>query len=509
MALPAPLRRATALADAFMRLVPKLAMALLAGVFLVVAVFTTWRVRGELSAFDRDLRRDQRVIGLTAAAAVSQVPSRADAEGLVESIDASREAMHIRFVSLDKPAGARRGPLTFIPPDQKPRAGAWLQQEQRLTSGPRRGDYLVTYVAAPRADDPNGAIELAQPLAPRTAYISRGVSNVLASSAAMLVVAGLIVSLIGARLVGKPVSELIAAARRIGAGNFDARLAVHRKDELGELARALSSMSTELEAARRRMTDETEARIRALEQLRHAERLVTLGHLASVLAHEIGTPLNVVAGHAKLIATGKLSGDAARESSATIGSQCERMTQIVRGILDYARRKPPRRIWLPASDLVRQVCDLLQGLAEQQRVNLLLEPPDGEAQLFVDPGQVQQAFINLVMNAIQASRAGGQVVLRVSTEPRDQAQGSDADYVVLSVSDQGPGISPDTREQIFEPFFTTKANGEGTGLGLSVVRDIVNEHGGFVEVASTPNDGSTFRLCLPQQIHHERESTSR
>src|SRR4029079_19530443 len=122
----------------------------------------------------------------------------------------------------------------------------------------------------------NGAIELAQPLAPRTAYISRGVSNVLASSAALLVVCGLLVALIGVRLVGKRVSELIAAARRIGAGNFDAMLALHRKDELGELARALSSMSTELGAARRRMTDETEARIRALEQLRHAERLVTL-----------------------------------------------------------------------------------------------------------------------------------------------------------------------------------------------------------------------------------------
>jgi two-component system NtrC family sensor kinase len=398
------------------------------------------------------------------------------------------------------PPGPRSAPVTPIAPEQRPKRGAWIQQEQPLEAGTSRGDHLVTYVAAPVADDPNGAIELAQPLAPRTGYISRGVSNVLASSAAMLVVCGLIVALIGARLVGKPVSDLIAAARRIGAGDFSASIAVQRQDEFGELARALSSMSAELETARRKMTDETEARISALEQLRHAERLVTLGQLASVLAHEIGTPLNVVGGHAKLIATGKLAGESARESAGVIGGQCERMTQIVRGILDYSRRKPPRRMWIPASDLIRQVCELLHGLAEQRRVSLVLEPDEAEAELFVDPGQLQQAFINLVMNAIQASRAGSQVRLRVSTALRNTIESAAAEsYVVLSVSDQGPGILPESREQIFEPFFTTKTNGEGTGLGLSVARDIVQEHGGFVEVASAPDEGSTFRLYLPQR----------
>ena len=482
-----------------MRLVPKLAMALLAGVFLVVAIFTAWRVRGELAEFDRDIRRDHRVIGLTAAAAVSHVPTREDAVRLVESIDATREAMHIRFVSLAAPPGSRLGPLTSIAVEQRPKPGAWLQREERVESEAPRGDYLVTHVAAPVADDPNGAIELAQPLALRTGYISRGVSNVLTSSLTMLVVCGLIVSLIGARLVGKPVSDLISAARRIGAGDFSATVAVQRKDEFGELARALSSMSTELEVARRKMTDETEARIRALEQLRHAERLVTLGHLASVLAHEIGTPLNVVAGHAKLIATGRLLGDAARESGATIGSQCERMTQIVRGILDYARRKPPRRIWIPAADLVRQVHDLLRGLAEQQGVSLVVEQQDSGAKLFADPGQLQQALINLVMNAIQASRSGSRVRLGVSTELRTPGSDASGEYVVLSVSDQGPGISPDSRQQIFEPFFTTKTNGEGTGLGLSVARDIVREHEGLLEVTANADEGSTFRLYLPQR----------
>jgi len=482
-----------------MRLVPKLALALLAGVFFVIAIFTAWRVRGEMQAFDHDIRRDHRVIGLTAAAAVARTRTREDAVRLVQRIDGSRENIRIRFVSLGANPAAALAPLVTIDPDGAPAPGAWIQTEQRLDDHGTPNEHLATYVGAPVVDDLLGAVELTEPLTSRSAYISRGVSNVLASSVAMLLVCALIVAWIGARLVGTPVSELIGTVRRIGAGDFTAIGGVHRKDELGELARALRSMVSELEVARQRMTDESEARLRALDQLRHAERLATLGQLASVLAHEIGTPLNVIAGHAKLIATGKLVGDGARESGSTIGSQCERMTQIVRRILDYARRKAPRRSWIHASDVVQQVCDLLRGLAQQRAVELTIEPGHDETKLFVDPGQLQQAIINLVMNAIQASHEGGRVGLAVTAAMRDGATARE-EYVVLTVSDQGRGISPESQDHIFEPFFTTKPSGEGTGLGLSVARDIVREHGGFVQVFSRPNEGSIFQLFLPSRV---------
>ena len=150
--------------------------------------------------------------------------------------------------------------------------------------------------------------------------------------------------MIGARVVGKPVSQLIHATRRIGEGDFNVLDAIHRRDEFGELADALRSMSREIEAERLRTRREVEARIQALEQLRHAERLTTLGQLASVLAHEIGTPLNVIAGHGKLIAGGRLTTEGVSESATAIGEQSERITRIVRRILDYARRRPARRV---------------------------------------------------------------------------------------------------------------------------------------------------------------------
>jgi signal transduction histidine kinase len=197
----------------------------------------------------------------------------------------------------------------------------------------------------------------------------------------MLLVGGLAMALIGARVVGRPVAELISAARRIGAGEFDVLQSIRRRDELGELARAMRDMSLGLEAARDRAHEEAEARIRALEQLRHAERLSTLGQLASVLAHEVGTPLNVIAGHGKLIESGRLDQDATRESAATIRSQCDRITGIVRRILDYARRSPPKRLSVPASDVLLQTRSMLRGLAEQRSVELIVTTPPGDIDL--------------------------------------------------------------------------------------------------------------------------------
>jgi signal transduction histidine kinase len=182
------------------------------------------------------------------------------------------------------------------------------------------------------------------------------------------------------------------------------------------------------------------------------------------------------------------------------------MTQIVRRILDYARRRPPRRAWIDASDLMRRACELLGGLAEQRRVVLSFEKGE-ETRLFADPDQLQQALTNLIMNAIQASVAGQCIRLTTSSAPPESDARSDGSFVVLAVEDAGPGITDEVRHRMFEPFFTTKPPGEGTGLGLSVVRDIVEEHGGFVDVSSRAGEGSIFKLHLPKDPKHAGAST--
>lgn len=303
---------------------------------------------------------------------------------------------------------------------------------------------------------------------------------------------------IGARIVGRPISDLIAAARRIGEGNFDVVQSTARNDELGELARAMKTMSEDLAAERQRAHAEAEARIRALEQLRHADRLTTLGQLASVLAHEIGTPLNVIAGHGKMIENGKLSAVGVRDSAAAIGEQCGRITSIVRRVLDYARRKPARRAAIDALDTARTTRAMLHSLAERRGVSLHLDATTEHPMLFADSDQLQQALTNVVLNAVHASPA--QSAVSISVDAVDVSRGGQTgDFVVFRISDHGKGIDPKIAAHIFDPFFTTKPPGEGTGLGLSVARDIVEEHGGFIQVAES-SSGTVFEIYIPGRL---------
>jgi two-component system NtrC family sensor kinase len=490
-----------------LKLVPKLTVALFAGVFAVVAGFTVWRVQRDIELFDQDVRRVQRIVGVTAGAALSRTRTREDAIHLAQRVDQSREIIRVHYVSLGPHPPSKMRPLLSVPASELALPGTSRQFVKPRVPGTEIADLLVTYVAAPVVDEPLGAIELSQPLASRTEYAWRGVWSALASSLAMLALGGVTTAFIGARVVGKPVSELITAARRIGEGDFDVLDSIQRQDEFGELARALRAMSVELSTERDRTQVQAQARIRALEQLRHAERLTTLGQLASVLAHEIGTPLNVVAGHAKLVAGGKLDASEIRESALAIGVQCERITSIVRRVLDYARRRPPKRTQIDGSDVVGQTRALLRSLADLKGVELEVEISASPSDLFADPDQLQQVLINIVMNAVHASSAGGSV--RIGVEHSMQVvAGEPREFVVFAVRDVGSGIDEQVKDRIFEPFFTTKPPGDGTGLGLSVARDIVDEHGGFIDVSSVPNQGTVFMIYLPRRADDAGPSSS-
>jgi signal transduction histidine kinase len=475
--------------------VPKLALALFAGVVVVVAAYTAWQVRTDIQSFDQDARRDQRIVGITAGAALAKTRFREDAIRLAHRVDDSRELIRVRYVSLDAAAPRELRPVLRLQAAELAAAGSW-KQLVRPRNRDEAADLLVTYVAAPVVDDAFGAMELSQSLASATEYAWRGVWSALASSLAMALVGGTIMAVIGARVVGRPIAELIVAARRIGEGDFEALQFSERRDELGELARAMKVMSRDLADERRRASAEAEARIHALEQLRHADRLATLGQLASVLAHEMGTPLNVIAGHGKMIESERLGAAAVHDSARAIVEQCSRITSLVKRVLDYARRAPAKRAALDARTVASATKAMLQGLALKREVHLVLDTEEGPPlRALGDAGQLQQTLTNIVLNAVHASPAGATVHLGVRKAEKTR-NGNLKRYVVFTVRDTGCGIDPQLAGRVFEPFFTTKAPGEGTGLGLSIARDIVEEHGGFIELASS-DLGTTFEIYLP------------
>jgi len=283
-------------------------------------------------------------------------------------------------------------------------------------------------------------------------------------------------------------------------GDLSAPLELRQRDELGELANEINLMCE-------RLAEEQDARARATEQLRHADRLTTVGKLASGLAHELGTPLNVVSGRSKLIADREVEGQDVVDSARIVAEQADRMTALIRQLLDFARPRALRPAPLNITTLAGRVCQLVATIARKANVKLIPPAPDESLRLEADDGQLTQVLTNLIVNAIQsiapiqAPGASGtvEIVARtVDQVPPPYVGGPRQTWMAIEVRDTGTGMDDATRERIFEPFFTTKQVGDGTGLGLSVSWGIVREHGGWIDIASSPGAGATFTVYLPR-----------
>ena len=222
--------------------------------------------------------------------------------------------------------------------------------------------------------------------------------------------------------------------------------------------------------------------------------------MAAGLAHEIGTPLNVVTGRAELLASGKLDSKATRVSAQAIQSEAQRITRIVRELLDFARQNTPQRSCQNLNELITTTRELMETVAIKHHTNLHLSLPDSQLSANIDAGQIQQVLTNLIINAIQSAGNDGNVTITLTNAERKtpgNEGGTNNIYRTVIIADDGEGISAEDREHIFEPFFTTKDVGEGTGLGLSISHGIIQEHGGWIEVESSEGQGSAFSIFLP------------
>jgi signal transduction histidine kinase len=261
---------------------------------------------------------------------------------------------------------------------------------------------------------------------------------------------------------------------------------------MGELALEINAMCKQLAEAQSRVEAETRIRIAAVEQMRHADRLSIVGRLASGVAHELGTPLNVVLAHARLIARQQPQNDGAADAKVIV-EQGERMTSIIRQLLDLARRHTPNKRSEDVRSIVNSTLAVIEPVAAKHGVVLHASSSPHPIMANVDAEQMRQVVANLVMNAIQAQPGGGEV--RVRTE-------EDSLEMRIRVEDDGSGIPADALDRVFEPFFTTKEPGDGTGLGLTVSYGIVNDHGGRIEVESKQGKGTSFTVLLPRADVH-------
>ena len=481
-----------------MKLVNKLTIAFLAGVCAILVVNALLRVRREIALFESYSFRNHKLIGRALGAAVSAVwhtEGAAPALALVADANAGEGRVHVEWIG--------EAALQRLSP---PVSSSALERGEAVTrvSAPARGGELARCTYVPITVDGGGrsAIELSESLVEERAYVRKTILAAVWLTAALVGMCGLLAMLLGVWLVGRPMRALVVKARRVGAGDFGGPLRLRQRDEVGDLAHEMNAMCEQLALAHARLEAEAAARIATVEQLRHADRLTTVGKLASGIAHELGTPLNVVSGRAQMIVRGEAVGLEAVECARIVVDASTRMTKIIRQLLDFARRKSAHKEPRDVRVVVGETVSMLRALAGKKRIDLLFSPPDEPLVTELDAGQLHQALANLLVNAVDATpEGGGPIELRVArsdAQPQDGQPAAAPAYVRIEVRDRGTGIEPDRLGHVFEPFFTTKDVGEGTGLGLSVTYGIVQEHLGWIAVESEVGAGSVFTIHLPQ-----------
>ena len=223
------------------------------------------------------------------------------------------------------------------------------------------------------------------------------------------------------------------------------------------------------------------------EQLRKTERIAELGTLASGMAHEIGTPMNVILGRAEYLLQ-RTADEGMKKGLATIVTQIERITKVMNQLLAFARRKSPDRQAVDLGEIVEDSLEMFQERMTHGRITVEKAIEADMPSIQADRDQLIQVLINLVMNSLNAMPEGGRLRLSLARE---------GSHVCLGVSDTGHGMPEEIRSKVFEPFFTTKDFGKGTGLGLTVVKGIIEEHGGTIAVESVVDKGTTFWIQLP------------
>ncbi len=473
-----------------MQLARKITLPLALSAFLALGVSAWLSVREAVALHHADVERDQGIAGRVLLAALERERARGSwEEGSVALLAAANRDPQNTQV--------RVAPLGELS----------LNDAQREALGNGEAvivrnvwDSAETWMPLTLPDGRAGVLWMQETLVAEREIIGRIITNHVINFGSLGLLWAIVAIWLGAVVVGRPMRSLAEKARRVGRGDYSGPLDIQQADEIGELAREMNHMCDELLASQERIGREVNARETAQAQLRHADRLTTVGLLAAGIAHELGTPINVVSVRARMIATGEVEGDEAKSNATIINDQTAQMTRIIRQLLDFARRSAPTMTRFSLRGVAQRSLEVLEALAEKARCTLEMNPGGDDVMVHGDPNQLEQVVANLVINSVQAMPSGGPVevtVSRVRATPPADVGGPEADYARLDVRDRGEGIPAEDLPRVFEPFFTTKPVGDGNGLGLPVAWGISRDHHGWIAVDSALRQGTTFSLFLP------------
>lgn len=367
----------------------------------------------------------------------------------------------------------------------------------------RNQNTLIYYRIQPILDSNKGlvgAFVLARHGSRLVQSIAERRNRIIATTAALVVLLSVLILITVRRNVSRPISELIQRIREIGRGRWEQRISASGQDEIASLAREFNLMSEELQRSYANFVREQGEKIKLERELRHSERLASVGQLAAGLAHELGTPLNIISGRAEYLSRRPRSAEEMKDNLEVIRSQSDRIASIMRRLLEFARRKEPNFRLVEVRAFLDNIHHMLEHQLREKHIRVKLETAPSLPQLHADPDLLQQVFLNLYSNALHALSDGG--LIRIGAEVSNAGDhgphgANGARRLRIIFEDNGAGIAREHLDRIFDPFFTTKDIGEGTGLGLSVTYGIIKDHAGDIRVESEPGRYTRFIIELP------------
>jgi signal transduction histidine kinase len=297
-------------------------------------------------------------------------------------------------------------------------------------------------------------------------------------------VPNLLLVLLVVRTISRPLQRITLAAVQVTEGEYGTEVDLRKSnDEIGLLADSFNEMS-------RKMALDIEQLQKLNEQLTRTEKLAAMGTLAAGVAHEVNNPLASISSLIQMMQSEKNLDEETREKLHLISAQIERITQVTRDMMDFARARPAAKASVEINEIIEKSLRLASFDKSFGELSLKKQLSENLPEIFADGDQLQQVFLNFLLNARDAMPEGGALTIKTDQNGKE---------LHIEISDSGIGIDESDRKRIFDPFFTTKQTGKGTGLGLAVCYGIITAHGGKIEISENDSNGASFLISLPLQ----------
>ncbi|WAK00461.1 sensor histidine kinase [Methylobacter sp. YRD-M1] len=486
-----------------MSIIYKLTFSLFALTLIVFGIYGTYQLRTESQDLRDDVEQETRVLIHSLLVSVENAlrdQQTEDVQELLQQIEHFKPSIDVR-IYIQNRSVIRSGAESLVWPEEVKRAlyQAALDGETKQFYFPTNDpDFLVMSLPFNKASTAkSGNLAVVRSLQKMKEDLSKTKTYILWSFFSLILFITLLCFFLGQVYISRPLQELRQAMLAFRNSREPPEpLPVTGSDELSSVRQEFNRMTAELFSAYRRLDTETQQRRQLQRALQNADKMITIGQLSAGLAHEIGSPLQIINGRARALAGGGEDLKEMQRIANILVDQTDRITRIVQRLLEFAPRPSSEPVLCDVIRAVAEVIDMLGFEARRQGVTMTFTHTETLPLLLVNKDGIQQIVLNLLSNALAAIIDTGSITVDLSHDSIVYADNK-IPALRLTVSDTGTGIAPEHLPYLFEPYFTTRSKQGGTGLGLAVVKTLITEMGGSVVAETEFGKGSQFIVHLP------------